>query len=88
MQLAVDSVHLIVLSTATICIHFKQTDGTSPENVCSLPKRVNRLEHNYLWRCRDLQGYLCRLSREMYSTCPIVIFSRDVPTQVTACMPA
>ena len=38
-QLAVDSVHLIVLSTATICIHSKQTDGTSPKTVCSLPTR-------------------------------------------------
>lgn len=49
-QLAVDSVHLIAISTATICIHFKQTDGTYLENICTLPNCVT-----YLWRCSDLR---------------------------------
>ena len=62
-QLAVDSVHLIASSTATICIHFGQTDGTYLESVCTLPKPQSRF--NWLWRCRDLRRCLCCLSKSL-----------------------
>lgn len=73
-QLAVGSVRLIVFSTATICIHFKQTDGTYLESVLRLPNRSN-----CLWRCIDLRcfhGWACRLPEYMYLLDGMLTFYR------------
>jgi hypothetical protein len=60
-QLDKDSVHLISLSTATICRHFRQKDGTYLKIACTLTNRLNCLLH-----CGRLRAALVAYLGTMY----------------------